>query len=317
MVIAEPEGFSPLALKRLREYVDVELRHFEKGSIGEAFQEFDIVWIALGHRVEADTILRSGRCCILATPVTGLDRIDVDACRRAGIRVVSLKGEREFLRDVRATAELTLGLAIALMRRLVPASLHVRDGGWNRDLFCGHELFGTTAGIIGLGRLGTVVSRYLSALGMSVIGFDPFVTVVPNVEVVDSLAELLSRSDLITLHVSYDASTHHLIGSTELASANPGAVLINTARGELIDGQALLEALMAGRLAGAALDVVAGEPDVTGDHPLVRYANEHDNLLIVPHIGGNTYESTEKTQLFLTERVLEAVTGAAVSQPKI
>lgn len=302
--VAEPEGFSASALERLREAAEVELAPCARDEIARILGEVDVFWFRLGHRIDAGVLPHAPRCRILATPVTGLDHIDLAACAERGIRVVSLKGETDFLREVRATAELTLGLALALLRHVPAASADVLAGRWNRAAFRGHELYGKTAGIVGVGRLGSIVARYFAAFGMRVLGFDPRLELPPQVERVDSLEALFALSDLVSVHASYDATTHHLIDGRVLAHARPSLVLLNTARSGLLDEAALLRALEDGRIAGAALDVLSGEPDVSGAHPLVRYARAHSNLLIVPHLGGNTFESFEKTELFLAERVL-------------
>ena len=301
--IAEPEGFSPKALSRLREVADVTLAPCSRAEIPRLFAQVDVFWFRLGHRLDDEVLPLAPRCRIVATPVTGLDHIDLAACAKRGIRVLSLKGETEFLRGVRATAELTLALALALIRRIPAAAADVRAGRWDRSAFRGRELFGKTAGIVGVGRLGSIAASYFAALGMRVIGCDPRPDLPEHVERVDSLAALFSRSDLVSVHASYDASTRHLIDAAALASAKPGLVLVNTARSGLVDEAALLGALKSGRIAGAALDVVSGEPDVSRAHALVEYARAHENLLIVPHLGGNTVESFEKTELFVAERV--------------
>lgn len=308
ILIAEPLDFSPAAVRALESVADVTLRATDRGELSGAMREFDIVWFRLAHRIDRALLEQATRCRILATPVTGLDHIDLDACRDLGIRVVSLRGEVEFLEQVRATAELTLALTLTLLRRIPAAVAHVQDGGWNRDLFRGHELFGKTAGIVGVGRLGRIVAAYFRALGMEVIGYDPRADFPHDVaHRVDPLEQLFEKADVISLHVSYDASTRHLIDRAVLSKAKPGAVLINTSRGGIVDDEALLDALQSGKLAGAALDVLDGEPNISADHPLVAYAREHDNLVIVPHIGGNTTESFEKTEMFLAGRVLEAL----------
>jgi D-3-phosphoglycerate dehydrogenase len=248
------------------------------------------------------------RCRVIAVPATGLDHIDLDACSDHGIRVVSLRGETEFLRDVRATAELTIALMLSLLRRIPEAAASVRSGVWNRDLFRGRELYGKTAGIVGMGRLGMLVAEYLNAFGMRVIGHDPRHEVLSAIaERAETLDELLRSSDVVTLHVSYSPATHHLIGRDQMALMRPSAVLVNTSRGDVIDESALLDALSSGRLAGAALDVLSGEPSVSPDHPVVRAARSMPNLLVVPHIGGNTVESAEKTDTFLAGRVVRAL----------
>jgi phosphoglycerate dehydrogenase-like enzyme len=192
----------------------------------------------------------------------------------------------------------------------------VREGGWNRDLFRGRELFGRTAGIVGVGRLGRLVAATFRALGMNVVGYDPRPDFPEEAaRRIGSLDELLAESDVVTLHVSYDQTTRHLIGHKELAAMKPSAVLVNTSRGGVVDERALLDALEAGTLAGAALDVVDGEPNVGANHPLVEYARRHDNLIIVPHIGGSTVESFEKTEVFLAGRVLESLESLAKAKP--
>jgi D-3-phosphoglycerate dehydrogenase len=314
LLIAETDGFSLPVLDGLREWAAVHLDAVVPGSLGAALGEYDIVWTRLGHRLGAADIPAKCRCRILAIPATGLDHIDLDACGSAGIRVASLRGEVEFLRDVRATAEHTVALALALLRRLPAAHRSVLEGGWNRDAFRGRELYGRTAGIIGVGRLGSIVAGYFRAFGMVVQGYDPR----PDFPVelarrCDSLDELMFGADVISVHVAYHPGTRHLVDEKHFAHVRRGAVLINTSRGGVIDDTALLAALVDGRLSGAALDVVDGEPDVGRDHPLVRHAREHGNLILTPHIGGNTVESLAKTESFIAQKVrrmwLEAQAG--------
>jgi D-3-phosphoglycerate dehydrogenase len=201
-----------------------------------------------------------------------------------------------------------LALALALLRNIPSAAQSVCQGFWNRDLFRGHELFGKTVGIVGMGRLGTIVAGCFRAFGMDVLGYDPRPDFPHGAaRRVEDLDLLIEASDVLSLHVSYSESTRHLIGQEQLSRVRPGAVLVNTSRGGVVDEQALLAALEGGRLAGAALDVLDGEPHVDAGHPLVAYARERSNLLVVPHIGGNTYESFEKTETFLARRLVEVL----------
>ncbi len=315
VLIAEPLDFSNEAVRLLETAAEVTLRPTDRAGLSQALNEFDAVWFRLAHRFDRPMLESAKRCRVLATPVTGLDHIDLKVCAERGIRVVSLRGEFEFLQEIRATAEHTLALSLALLRRIPAAAQHVLGGGWNRDLFRGRELYGRTAGIVGVGRLGRIVAGCFRAFGMDVIGYDPRKDF-PHAAArrVDSLNELLAQSDLVSLHVSYDDSTRHLIGPAAFAAMRPGTVLINTSRGGVIDDAALLEALETGHLAGAALDVLDGEPNIQADHPLVEYARSHDNLLIVPHIGGNTIESFAKTEMFLAGRVLEALSAVRIGE---
>jgi D-3-phosphoglycerate dehydrogenase len=308
ILIAEPLDFSPAALAVLQRVGDVELRECRREDFAAAFAEYDVIWFRLAFRIDERTIGSRPRCRILATPVTGLDHIDLDACDSQGVRVVSLRGETEFLKNVRATAELTIGLTLSLLRRIPSAHSAARQGNWDRDSFRGRELFGHTVGIVGMGRLGTLVAGYFKAFGTRVIGYDPrddYPT--EAAERVPQLDDLLAQSDIVVLLVKYEESTRGLIARAEFAKMKPGAVLINTSRGGVVDEPALLAALDSGRLAGAALDVLDGEPAISADHAIVSYAHDHDNVLLTPHIGGNTMESFEKTEAFLAEKVVQAI----------
>jgi D-3-phosphoglycerate dehydrogenase len=307
ILIAEPLDFSPEAVRLLEASAEVTLKATDRAGLSAALAAYDVVWFRLAHKIDRSLLSGPLRCRILAVPVTGLDHIDLEACAQRGIRVISLRGETAFLEQVRGTAELTLALTLALLRHIPAAAEHARAGGWNRDLFRGRELFGRTAGIVGVGRLGRIVAGYFRALGMDVLGYDPrrdFPTEVA--QWVGSLGELLARSDVVSLHVNYEPATRHLIGARELAAMRPHAVLVNTSRGGIVDERALAEAIERRAIAGAALDVLDGEPD-TREHPLVKLAQKTDRVLIVPHIGGNTHESFEKTEIFLAARVLEAL----------
>ncbi|MBX7100245.1 MAG: D-2-hydroxyacid dehydrogenase family protein [Myxococcaceae bacterium] len=307
ILIAEPGDFSPVALAALRQQADVELREVPPAGLAEAGREFDALWFRLAHRIDRTFLDARGRCRVVATPVTGIDHIDIDACRSAGVKVVSLKGETEFLKEVRATAELTLGLALALLRHIPAASASVAAGEWARDRFRGHELYRKTAGIVGVGRLGTIVAGYLEALGMSVVGYDVRPDFPPGLRRAPTLQALLNESDLVSVHVSLEASTRNLLGAEAFAAMKPGAVLVNTSRGGVVDEAAMLAALASGRLGGAALDVLTGEPGIDARHPVVAESKRRTNLLVLPHLGGNTHESFEKTELFLAGKVLEAL----------
>jgi D-3-phosphoglycerate dehydrogenase len=166
-------------------------------------------------------------------------------------------------------------------------------------------------GIVGYGRLGRLVARSLTAFDTRVLAADPYIRadeMEPGVTLVP-LARLLREADLVTLHVNLTEESRGFFGQAQFEVMKPGAWFINTSRGELVDEGALLAALAAGRLAGAAVDVLGDErPAGMGAHPLVAYAREHEHLLITPHIGGCTLESTAKTELFLAEKLAQAVT---------
>jgi D-3-phosphoglycerate dehydrogenase len=192
------------------------------------------------------------------------------------------------------------------LRNIVPASIAARQGNWDRDRFRGRELNGKRLGIVGLGRLGQKVARYGQVFGMDVVAFDPFVEEwIDGVRRELTLTDLLRKSDILSLHLPLNTETQGMFGATELALLPAGAVLVNTSRGQLIDESALIKALKRKHLAGAALDVVAQERNSEDRRlsPLLDYADTHDNLLITPHIGGATYESMAKTEVFMAHKL--------------
>ena len=310
IMIAEPKDFSSAALRQLQTAADVTLRELDRSELVGALNEFDVVWFRLAHRMDRAMLERPLRCRFLATPVTGLDHIDLAACAERGISVISLRGETEFLRERPRYGRIDGGTGVGAVRRVPAAAAHVREGGWNRDLFRGRELFGRTVGVVGVGRLGSQVAEYFRAFGMEVLGFDtrpdfPH----PVAHKVDSLHALLSRSDVVSLHVSLDDTTRHMIGSAEFAAMKPGAVL-NTVRGGVIDEEALLLALQSGRVAAprwTSWKASRVSTASTGSFSM----REHDHLLIVPHVGGNTVESFEKTEVFLATKVVDALRNEA------
>lgn len=249
----------------------------------------------------------------IATPTTGLSHIDEVAAAARGIEVLSLKGKVEFLRTITSTAEHTWGLILALARRIPASARDVATGHWRRAPFVGTELRGLTLGLLGLGRLGTHVARYGRAFEMPVLACDvrdePFAAA-ENAHVERAaFDDVLARADVVSVHLPLDDTTAGIVTADRLARMRRTAVLVNTARGELIDEAALLARLRAGALAGAALDVVAGDAAwseaVPGGHPLVAYACAHDNLILTPHIGGYTNEAIARTRSFLVDRVIE------------
>ena len=310
ILIVESHDFPAEALASLEEIGNVQLADLDQSALADAVGDFDVIWVRLRNQINRDIFSKATRLRAVASPTTGLNHIDLDEAERRGIQVLSLRGETEFLKNVRATAELTLGLMLALLRRIPAAVWDTRAGRWQRDEFRGGELFGKTAGVIGYGRLGRLVAGYLNAFGSRVLACDPNVNssdVEPVVELVP-LRELLARADMVTIHVNLDPTTEGFFGRPEFESMKPGALLVNTSRGELLDEAALLTALQSGKIGGAALDVLRNEQNSDlGANPLFEYSRKHENLLITPHIGGCTTESMAKTEIFLAEKVVRAL----------
>ena len=246
---------------------------------------------------------------VIASNTTGVPHIDMAAAADKGITVCSLKDEQAFLDTITPTAEHTWGLLLALSRKVPWAHDAATQGSWNRRNFSSERMLSRMKlGLIGCGRLGSRVAKYGLAFDMKVSYFDPYKDLaVDGVSRVHDLKELVKNSDVVSLHVPALPETKNLISNEIFNTFKPGAYFINTARGEVIDERALLEALEEGRLSGVATDVLDGEY-VPGfharDHPLVQYAKTHTNLLLTPHIGGSTRDAWFETERKTIEMVI-------------
>jgi D-3-phosphoglycerate dehydrogenase len=231
----------------------------------------------------------------------GVDNIDLAAARQQGVIVVNAPGS-----TTTAVAELTLGLMLSLARRIPQAHASLQRGEWLKAKLHGTQLQGKLLGLIGVGRIGSAVAGLARAVGMRVLGYDPYLTEPTlrerGVEPVE-LEVLLAQADFISLHVPLNDQTRGMIDARRLALARPQAFLINTARGGLVEEAALLQALKSGRLAGAALDVFGQEPP--GESPLLQ----HPAVVATPHIGAQTAESQQQAALDIAAEVLAALRG--------
>jgi len=300
-------------LDHLPEVAAEAARHFDAvidpvdyAGLTGTIAEYDYIMPSLSYRLDDVLVGNADRLKAISTPSTGTDHIDFDACERLGIRVFSLKNDTEFLSGITATAELAFSHILNVMRKIPFAFRDVLDGNWRSVEFRGFELQGKTLGIIGCGRLGSIMVDYALAFRMTVIVCDPFKTITrPGVRQV-SLEELLQKSDIISLHLHLNEDTAGMIGRDEFSAMKDGVVIVNTSRGAIIDSQALVEALESGKVSGAGLDVLDGELDrPIGQHPVVEYARGHDNVIITPHMGGVTLESQRRAYSRALDKLIE------------
>jgi D-3-phosphoglycerate dehydrogenase / 2-oxoglutarate reductase len=255
-------------------------------------------------QVTAELIAAAEQLQIIARAGVGLDNVDVEAATRAGI-VVSYTPSQNSI----SVAELALGLMLALSRKIAAADRHVKAGGWARYQFMGSELWGKTLGVIGLGRIGCMTARRAAALGMEIVAYDPYADLdSPLVAELRPrllpLDDLLAASDVVTCHVPLSPQTRGLLDYSRFCRMKRGALLINVARGEIIDEAGLVRALHEGLIAGAALDVRQTEPPVGG--PLETM----ENVILTPHVGAFTVES----QLRVTRAVCHDVDAVLVGR---
>ncbi len=237
---------------------------------------------------------------------TGVDNIDLAAASRRGVVVMNAPGGNSV-----SVAEHTLALLLALARQVADASQSTRGGKWEKKKFAsGRELLGKTLGVIGTGSIGGLVVRRAQAFGMKVLGYDPFLAAEAaeklGIELVD-LSELWKRSDAVTLHVPLTEQTKNMVGGAQIAQMKPGALLVNCARGGLVDEKALARALKAGKLGGAALDVFEEEPP-PADHPLFSCPN----FIGTPHLGGSTEDAQQNVATIVCEAMVDYLTTGTI-----
>ncbi|MFN7181653.1 MAG: phosphoglycerate dehydrogenase [Planctomycetota bacterium] len=246
-------------------------------------------------KVTRDIIERGKNLQVIARAGIGIDNIDVEEATRRGIYVVnSPEG------NVVSAAEHTFALLLSLVRHIPQADRNVKNNLWKKDLPAGTELCGKTLGIIGLGKVGSKVANFALAFKMNVLVFDPYIKPekFPHLKFTD-LDTLLSSCDIITLHVPLNETTRNLIGKKEIRKMKKGSFLINTSRGEIIDENALCEALKENIISGAALDVFAKEPLI--DHPLQKLPN----VILTPHLGASTEEAQIKVAIDIAKKILD------------
>jgi D-3-phosphoglycerate dehydrogenase len=258
-------------------------------------KEYDVLVVRSRTRVDRDVIDAATSLKIVARPGTGLDNVDVEYARKKGIEVVN---SPEAL--VEAVSEHTILLMLSLCRNIVKASNSTISGKWEKEIFVGKELRGKKLGIIGLGRIGQRVASLAKAFGMSIVAYD-IVTI--QKDIIENLSaeilgleNLLSVSDFITIHVPLTDQTYHMINEKRLNLVKASSYIVNTSRGSVIDEVALVKALHEGRIAGAALDVFETEPP----SPSLRSA---PNVILTPHIGGQTEEAQREAVMIIAEKI--------------
>ncbi|WP_167859297.1 NAD(P)-dependent oxidoreductase [Paenibacillus cymbidii] len=303
--IVEPDGFDPQTRALLETLGPVAC--YDGGDWHAFAADREALFVRLRRRIDRSFLAPARQLRYLVSPTTGHTHIDEAELAARGVRLLSLRGERSFLAGVRATPEHIVGLTLALLRRYKDAFLHAGNPVWDRDRYRGQELCGSLVGLIGFGRIGSRLAAYLAAFGAETAFYDPdsAVQACCGAQRVDSLSELIASAAIVIVCASYRAGDAPPIGA-DLLAAMAGKYLINAARGELIDEEALIGLLEKGHFAGVALDVIADE---TGpDNRLARLLSltATTNLIVTPHIGGATVQSMAATERFLAAKLAEA-----------
>ncbi len=307
MRVLVKEKIADSGVDLLRQNFDVDLGlEMSDEELGEAIGAYDAILIRSATKMTADLIERAENLKVIGRAGTGVDNVDIPAATRRGVIVANAPESNSV-----AAAEHTLALMLSLCRNVPQAHGSLTGGAWERPKFKGTELYGKTLGVIGFGRIGQLVAKRAQSFGMDVIGFDKFVTAERfrelGVEGAEGVEDLLGRSDVVTLHVPKTPETIDLIDSAAVAAMKDGARLVNCARGELVDLDAVAAGLESGKLGGAALDVFPSEPFT--DHPL--FARE--DVVVTPHLGASTAEAQDRAGVVTAEQVTAALTGGVVT----
>lgn len=298
ILVADAIAEDGLAKLRAAPGLNFDVRQgLSPAQLGEVVGDYDGMLIRSAVKVTKEALVRPGRLSVIARAGVGVDNVDLDAATAAGVLVLNTPDANTL-----STAEHTLALMMALHRQIPAAHQHVVSGQWSRGTFSGDQLAGKTLGVVGFGRIGRAVAKRAQSFEMRVLVFDPFVTEETARELavtrVPELIDLLAASDVITLHATLSDTTKHMIGPRELAAMKPTAKLVNCARGALVDEAALAEALNAGRLGGAALDVYEQEPPKNS--PILGARN----VVLTPHLAASTAEAQARVSVDAVDAIL-------------
>lgn len=304
ILVTEPEYFTEESIAILKQVGSVVSKRFDRKQLQKEIKDVDILVVRIETLVDKSLLKNAKKLKIVASATTGIEHIDVVEAERRGIKIINLQETHTL-----PTAEHTFALILSLVRKIPWAFEHMKKGKWERYKFFGKELEGKVLGVIGLGKIGSKVTSYANAFGMDVVAYDPYVNAEKvkelNVELT-SFENVLKKSDVITIHSMLTKETENMISGKELEMMKGNAVLINVARGKIVNEKALARALKDGVIAGAALDVYTTEPIEDGN-VLVEYAKGNSNLLLTPHIAASTEESIGNAAIYVARKVRELI----------
>jgi len=318
VLLLEGVNDSAVELFSNSKYLGVERlpKALEGDALREAIKGIDLLGIRSRTQLTPDIFSGADRLAVVGCFSVGTNQVDLDAARKRGIPVFNAP-----FSNTRSVAELVIGEIVMLLRRIFPRSVAAHDGAWDKSATDSHEVRGRTLGIVGYGNIGSQLSTLAEAMGMKVIFFDQTDKLRHgNTEPVESLADLLAQSDIVSLHVPETPATAGMIGAAELRLMRPGSHLINNSRGTVVDLEALAKALRDGHLAGAAIDVFPVEPSSNADRfqtPLQGLKN----VILTPHIGGSTEQAQDRIGREVARKMLDyfssGSTMGAVNFPQV
>jgi len=267
----------------------------------------DVYLSAASVKVDKNLLLNAKKLKLILSPSTGIDHLDISEIKKRKIKYVTITNEIKLLNTFTATSELAFALILNLYRKIFLANRFTLKGIWAREKFTGNQLYNKTIGILGMGRLGKITAKIASGFGMKVLGCDIKKKKIKNIKMV-SVKKLFNTSDIISIHIHLNKKTTGLVNQKLFKQMKKNSILINTSRGGIINENDLIYALKNNLIAGAGLDVLKGEWLSRSEllkHKLIKYAKNNNNLLIVPHIGGATFESISGARRFICNKLLK------------
>ena len=304
----DPNHYNQEAHKLLAGLGQVDCIPVSEQPLIDIIGQYDVLIMRFAQVLDKPTLDAATKLKVVACNVTGTDHIDTDYAREKNIAILSLKGEVNFLDTIHATAELTWGLLLGLVRKIPKAHEQASEGRWNRDEFLNHELYGKHLGIVGYGRIGKKTAAFGRAFGMNISAYDSNDQQYDDtVNACDNLITLVSTVDILLIHLPLNKTTHQSINASVLKQAKKGIYIVNTARGDIVNEQDIINGLKNETISGYGADVVSGEhePLTLANNPLIAYAKKTDKLVLTPHIGGVTQESWAKTEVFMARKVVD------------
>lgn len=300
---AETLGYSDKAILNWQEKgFSYQPSSWDEIESKERFDDVAILIVRLQKKIDEKILSKFPGLKIIVSATTGHDHLDLKALEKRGIKLVSLRGQDEFLKTIPSTAEHCFGLLLSLIRNIPAANESVKLGSWNRDHFRGFQLKNKTLGIIGLGRTGSMMAVYASCFGMKPVYFDPLVSN-EKYNRIDDLSSLLKVADVISIHVHLTDQTRHLLNKENLSFIKAGSFVLNTSRGDVWDEDAVVELLTSNQIKGVATDVLSGELTDIKSSSLWKAQQMGYNVIITPHIGGATFDAMWACEEFITSLV--------------
>lgn len=305
-LITEPFDFGKENLKLLEEIVEVIKGPLSRPDLLKAVEDKDVLMVRLGHVIDEEVFEKANRLKFILTPTTGLNHIDMIAAKNKGIKVISLRGESEFLVSIPSTAEHTWALMLSLLRKISAAHKHVMSGKWTRDQFKSHNLYHYKLGILGFGRVGKQIAEYAKVFKMPFVFYDTDPNLRNHGHAMENLQQFLAEIDVLSIHIPLNKENTQFLNETNLKYLKSTAYIINTSRGEIIDESILADMLLQKKISGLATDVLASElsSESRRNNSLIEVAQHLDNVIITPHIAGATYESIWRTEEFVIKKFL-------------